>query len=182
MAKKKNIFKNFAKLLKVIIIIILLLILLVIVVQKVSNNKVNVMGFGIYTIITESMIPRYQIGDMIVAKKVELSDLKVGDDVVYQGEVGDFKGKIITHRVIKIDGNIHTKGINNQIEDPAIDIKQVYGKVLFKLGILSAFSKLMNNSILFYFIIFIPFTILVFFDIRDIIEEKRKLEAKKNSK
>ena len=38
------------------------------------------------------------------------------------------------------------------------------------------FSKLMNDSVLFYFIVFIPFTIILFFDVIGIINDKKALE------
>lgn len=175
MTKGKKILGVIFKVIKAILILFLIMILGIVLVQKVSNNKAHIMGIGIYTIITESMLPTYEVGDMIFAVQTEESELKVGDDVVYQGEVDDFKGKVITHRIVEIDGkNIHTKGINNDIEDPTITYKQIYGKVVYKFGLFSLFSKLMNDTVLFYVVIFVPFTILVFLDIKDIIEERSK--------
>ncbi len=175
MTKGKKIISIIFKVIKAILIAFLIMILGIVLVQKVSNNKAHIMGIGIYTVITESMLPTYEVGDMIFAVQVEENELKVGDDVVYQGEVDDFKGKVITHRIVEIDGKtIHTKGINNSIEDPTITYKQIYGKVVYKFGLFSIFSKLMNDTVLFYVVIFVPFTILVFLDIKDIIEERRK--------
>ena len=175
MTKGKKIIGVIFKIIKAVLILFLIMILGIVLVQKVSNNKAHVMGIGIYTIITESMLPTYEVGDMIFAVQVEENELKVGDDVVYQGEVSDFKGKVITHRIVEIDGKtIHTKGINNEVEDPTITYKQIYGKVVYKFGLFSLFSKLMNDTVLFYVVIFVPFTILVFLDIKDIIEERTK--------
>lgn len=175
MTKGKKIIGIIFKIIKAVLILFLIMILGIVLVQKVSNNKAHVMGIGIYTIITESMLPTYEVGDMIFAVQVEENELKVGDDVVYQGEVSDFKGKVITHRIVEIDGKtIHTKGINNEVEDPTITYKQIYGKVVYKFGLFSLFSKLMNDTVLFYVVIFVPFTILVFLDIKDIIEERTK--------
>ena len=122
------------------------------------------------------MLPEYEIGDMFLAKEVEESDIAVGNDIVYLGEEDSYKDKVITHRVIRIedDKTIVTKGINNDMEDPPIQYKQVYGKVSAKLVVLSLFSKLMNNNVLFYLIIFVPFTVLIFLDTRDLFGEKKK--------
>ena len=59
------------------------------------------------------MIPKYQIGDVILVKEKDANNIKVGDDVTYLGEAA-LKGLLITHRVIDIeekDGKriFHTK-------------------------------------------------------------------------
>ena len=38
----------------------------------------------------------------------------------------------------------------------------------------------MNNNVVFYAVIFVPLTFLVFLDIKGLIEEKRALEKEKN--
>ncbi len=173
----KKIFTGVLKFIKVMLILLVLFILFVIVVQRLSDNKANIMGIGVYTIISESMAPDYEVGDMLLTYHVKEEDLKVGDDVVYLGKVNDFKDKIVTHRIIKIDSRIHTKGTNNPVADPSIDYSQIYGKVIFKLSVLSTFSKLMNNNVLFYFIVFVPFTILIFFDLLSIVKDVKKAAA-----
>lgn len=178
----KNIIKTIFKAIKIILTVVVVIILGAVILQRVSNNKISFFGYGIYTIISESMKPEYEIGDMLVSKEIPEKDIKVGDDIVYIGKSGEYDGKVITHRVTRIDDKIHTQGLSNYREDPAIEYSQVYGKVVKKLFLLSLFSKLMNNSLLFYIIIFVPFTILVFFDIKGIIKDKEELEKKKSKR
>lgn len=171
------------KIIKFILIALLLLVFIVIIVQRISNNKMSVAGYGVYTVVSESMVPEYQIFDMLFAKKTNPTDINVGDDVVYQGKEGDFAGKIVTHRVIKKRGapgayTFTTKGIANDLEDPEIDSSQVMGKVLFKSKILSLISKVLSNSYGFYFIIFVPFVIIVTFEIIDTVNERKRLKIK----
>ena len=147
------------KILKAITTLFIVLIVSIIFVQRISNNKVTVGGYSVFTIITESMVPKYQVGDMLLSKKIPTNEIKVGDDVVYMGKNGTFEGKIVTHQVIKIEKKgseleFHTKGIANTIEDPVVHEKQIYGVVTTKLSILSLLSKLVNNIYGFYFIIF----------------------------
>ena len=168
------------KLLKALLTILVILVLIIVIVQKVSGNKVRMFGYGVYTVLTGSMEPEYEVGDMLLAKEVTKDDIKVGNDLVYQGEVGDFSGKIVTHRVIAIDSKIHTKGIANDFEDPEIEYSLVQGRVISKLTVLSAFSKLMNNTVMFYIMVFVPFSILIFLDIRDIVLETQEKKAEKN--
>lgn len=174
--------KVFFKIIKVILTIFIVILASVIIVQRVSNNKLSIGGIQIFTIISESMVPKYQIGDMLVAEKVAAKDLKVGDDLVYIGKVGDFKDKIVTHQIINIgekDGKYEfiTKGIANDVEDPIVNEDQIYGKVIYKSLILSWCSKLINNLYGFYFVIFVPMVILIFIDVLEEINIKKKREA-----
>ena len=144
---------------KIILYVIAILFLIVIVVQRFSNNALSVGGFRVFTIVSESMKGKYEIGDVLVSKRVEEEDIKIGDDVTYQGTQSNLKGLVITHRVIDIkeyEGKKYfvTKGIDNDIEDPMITYKQIYGKVIYKTIIFSFLSKLMLDRVS-YYVIFI---------------------------
>lgn len=174
-----NILKILWKIFKIILWILVILIVSVILVQRVSNNKLTVANYSIYTVVTESMVPKYKVFDMVLAKKVDVNSLVVGDDVVYMGKEGSFNGKIVTHQIIGIDNNngsleFHTKGIANIIEDPVVHSDQIYGKVLTKLGIMSFLSKIVSNQYGFYFIIIVPAVILVFQVFIDVFNSKKK--------
>ena len=162
---------------KTIITIFLILLIIIIAIQRFSNNNIAIGGIRVFTIVTESMHPEYEVGDMIICKSMSPEDIKVGDNVVYNGEVDDFKGKIVTHKVIDkwktVEGyRFTTKGVNNMIEDPLITDKQIIGKVVYKTKILSFISKLVNNSTTFFVVIFIPFTLLVFIEIIAVLKER----------
>ncbi len=172
--------KTILNIIKNIIIVVIAVILGFIIIQRITGNNVNFLGYTMYTVGSESMLPEYEIGDMFLSKKVEIKSLKVDDDIVYMGKVGTYANKIITHRIIKItDEKITTKGINNPVEDAPIDFDQVYGKVVIRLPILSMFSKMMNNSVVFYVVIFIPFSLLLFFDLKGIISDRKELAKSK---
>ena len=85
--KKKNPLKIIASIIKGIISLVIILVVAVIVVQRVTNNKFNLAGYGLYTVVTPSMVPKYNIGDMILGKQVDTKTIKIGDDVIYLGEV-----------------------------------------------------------------------------------------------
>ena len=68
-------------------------------VQVSSHNKKSVFGMKIFTVITGSMIPVYDIGDILIVKDVQPEEIKVDDDIVYMGEKGTYRNKTITHRV-----------------------------------------------------------------------------------
>lgn len=152
--KNNKILKFVYGFIKTIIMIILVLILAVILIQRVTNNKLSLGGYRIYTVVTRSMEPRYKVGDILVSKEIASKDIRIGDNAVYLGKEADFKDKIVTHEVIKIakdekTGKINfvTKGINNTIEDPEISEDQIYGIVTYKTVFLSFISRIMTSPI-----------------------------------
>lgn len=160
------------------LVVLVLLILLVVLLQRVTHNNASIGGIRIFNIVTESMVPEYKVGDILISKSIDPSKIEIGDDVVYMGEVGSFQGKIITHRVIDIekDGDnykFHTKGIANEYEDPAVVSEdQIYGTIIYKTHILSFISKIINNLYGFYFLIFMPLAVLIIVKIVKIHREK----------
>lgn len=162
--KMKNFLKHIGKIIYIFLFVILIILIIFAVVQKTSNNRKSIGGIKIFTVITGSMIPVYDIGDILIVKEVIPEEIKVNDDIVYQGEKGSFKGKTITHRVISIkkkeDGNygIITKGVANLSQDPEINQTQVLGKVIFKVPIMSFILKIITNI---YVWMFIPVIILI---------------------
>ena len=151
-----------------IVTIIIALISIIIITQKVTNNKNSFLGYRIFRVQTGSMIPKYQVGDVILVKEKSIDKIKIGDDVTYQGVEGVVKGVLITHRVIdieEIDGKraFHTQGIANNLEDPIVYGEQINGVVQFKMQILTLICKMLNNKYIFYFCGILPLTIYVFF-------------------
>ena len=165
--------------LKAMLSLLIVLLVSVIFIQRVSNNNLTVFGYRIFTIVTESMVSKYKVGDMILSRETDINSLNIGEDVVYMGTSGDFKDKIVTHQIIKIDETkgekyFHTKGLANSVEDPIVTSSQIMGRVVYKFKILSMLSKLINNMYGFYFIVFVPFVVLLFFEIMDVIHAKEK--------
>ncbi len=167
---KSNIAKKIWNIFMKIITIIIAFISIIIVVQKVTNNKQAFLGYRIFRVQTGSMIPKYEIGDVILVKEQAIDKIKVGDDVTYLGKDGVVKGILITHRVKnieEIEGQkvFHTQGIANNLEDPVVYGDQINGVVQSKMYILTLICKMLNNKYIFYFCGILPLTIYVFFKV-----------------
>ena len=95
--------------------------------------------YGAYVIVSGSMEPIIKIRDAIIIKRVEDSDIKVGDVITYKSADPSFYGIMITHRVIELveeDGvtKYMTKGDNNPTRDPRLVTKdQIYGEVVMRI-------------------------------------------------
>lgn len=151
-----------------ILLIAIAFISITIVTQRVSNNEKSFLGFRMFRVETGSMIPKYQVGDVILVKATDINKIKIGDDVTYRGTSGSMKGKIVTHQVIEIkeeDGRkiFQTKGIANPSKDPVIAGSQIDGVVLCKMKVVTLLVSLMSNGYVFYFGVVIPLTVWIFF-------------------
>lgn len=177
----------------VILFLIVASVLFVVILQRASNNAIALGGIRIFNIVSESMVPKYNIGDVLVVKSIEPQNIKVGDDIAYIGQESTFNQKIVTHQVIKIDYEngeyiFQTKGIANILEDPLVHQNQVFGKVVYKIWILSLISKILSNVYVVFFGIFVPIVILIFWTILklkglvEVEEYEEEIEPKKNTK
>lgn len=165
-----KVIKTIWAIVRTILTIILVGLLVIVVTQRVSNNKMAVAGFRIFTVVTESMKPEYVVGDAIFTQTIEPSEIKVGDDITYLGMAESFKDKIVTHRVINVekaeDGTyfFETKGIANPKADPKINESQIFGKVIYKIKSISYINSIIGNLYGMYFAIFIPFGLIMFIE------------------
>ena len=92
------------------------------------------LGKGFLVIITESMYPTIESGEMIIISEKE--NYEEGDIITYL----DQDNMIVTHRITEInDKTFIAKGDNNNIEDNECNIDRIYGKVIFKSKLLGVF-------------------------------------------
>lgn len=165
-----KIFKFTFGLLRFIVYGFLIIYVAFILFQRVTNNS-SFMGYRFFNVATGSMIPVYDIHDVIIVKEVDASTLKVGDDVAYKGTRGGLEGKIITHRIIKIEeknnGDLvfFTKGVNSSAEDPSIVANQILGKVEGKLFFINQINHIVKSNAGFFFLVFCPLVLVICLEI-----------------
>ena len=186
-----NILKIIYKIGKCLATIFLVLVLIVVLVQRVSKNNLAIGGIRIFTVISESMAPVYELGDILVSKKTEPAEIQVGDHVTYLGSAQDLKGLVITHEVIEKraeNGKYYfvTKGTANEIADPEISEDNLYGKVIYKTIIFSFLGGLMTNTMIYYalFIVVgvaVSYQIIRGFIIKDDDDEESIRDAEKTN-
>jgi signal peptidase len=104
---------------------------------------VRIAGFTPYAIISPSMTPKYQVGDLVYVRAVDPEDIQVGDVLTF---VANDDLMVVTHRAAEIDWEnrcIYTKGDANESRDLApVSFENVVGRVSFslpKLGYLSTY-------------------------------------------
>lgn len=165
--KGKKIWKIISNVIRAVAIVLIIAFVIVVCLQRFSNNKISIFNYRMFTVISGSMKPKYDIGDVLISKEVEPSKIKVGDTISYLGAKGDFYGKVITHQVTGIgkDANgkyvFRAKGLANLVEDPVVSENQLYGVVKYKSLLLSLVYRIVGTSIGFYLFIIIPLVYII---------------------
>ncbi len=134
----KKVIKVLGNLLFVIVVFLLLVGLLTGLSSK-SEKVYDVIKFRSYVIVTPSMKPTINPGDMILVKKTDIDKLEKGDIITFNKD-----NIIATHRIKEINGDsITTKGDNNNLEDTPINKSDVIGRFVFsipKIGYIISFA------------------------------------------
>lgn len=99
-----------------------------------------------YAVVTDSMAPTLNRGDVVFVKQMEFESLNEGDIVTVQ--FADGSG-FFTHKIVSIDyfaGAIRTKGDANESEDPQPSMsEQIMGKMWYSVPLLGYFSIAFNE-------------------------------------
>lgn len=89
------------------------------------------------TVLSGSMVPTFNPGDLVITKPVDAKDLKRGDIITFQPKSDD--PTLITHRVVSIGTTLAgkevlvTKGDANNAQDPSIAPEQVKGQYVYRI-------------------------------------------------
>ena len=183
--KENKIIKVTSVLIRIFITVMLIGFIVAVCLQRFSDNKISIFKYRMFTVVTGSMYPRYNIGDVLIAKEVKPETIRVGDTISYKGNNGDLKDKVITHEVVKVikdektgKYNFNARGLANIIEDPMISEDQLFGVVKYKSFLLSVIYKIIKTSIGFYLFIIIPILYIISSEIIGALlrkEEKRRV-------
>ena len=157
--KKNNLFKKILFFAVFTIIIIVIYNIFLIRISTETEEQDYVFGMRAYVIETDSMEPELEVGDVIIVKKCEPEDLKIGDIVTFSN-----RGELITHRISNIDQKYQrytTKGDKNTLNDiEKIRFNDIKGvKILTLPGFWNFISNAKN---IMYVVILIIIMLLVF--------------------
>lgn len=131
----------------------------------------SIFGYSFYYVLTESMEPEIEAGDMILGEYAEPADLQVGDIVTYYGEAGAVRDKIITHKIVEIDGDIiTTKGVANDVADPPIHNSQVMSRYVVTIPLAGDIFSAINSKLGFIFLIATPLALLIVNEVTNIVK------------
>ncbi len=122
----------------------------------------SIFGYSFYYVLTQSMEPEIMAGEMILGKATDPEDLEVGDVITYIGQSGSLKDKIITHKIVEINGDeITTQGVANDVADPPISPDQVLSRYVTKIPYAGMLFSVINSKFGFIFLIVTPLCFLI---------------------
>ena len=118
------------------------LVLITSMIARFTGSSPSLFGHSLYRVSSGSMRPELEVGDVILVKNFDGKQAQEKDIVTYVAQSGEMKGLLITHRVIKApyqhgdEYYVVTKGDANDTADDPVNVSQIQGKMLFKIGIL----------------------------------------------
>ena len=147
----KKILKIVPKILYDILIIFCVALILVVVWQIVTDNNESIGGYRLFRIISGSMVPEFNVDEVVICKDTNSDDIKIGDIIVYRGKTGELTNRLIMHEVIdkkEVEGNLifNVKGIQNTTGDPDVYASQILVVVVHKSAILTLLYHLATST------------------------------------
>lgn len=181
MEKKKvrvdKIIKIINRTIEILFTIFIILFCLIVLCQRFFQKENSFLGYRVFTIVTESMKPELEVGDIILVKETQVDEIEIGDNITYQGMSDDLANKIITHQVknviVENEKKIfYTQGINSGTMDPAVYESQIYGVVCYKFIVLSLIYKIITNTVGFVLLIVLPLSYIFIMELKTIVVER----------
>ena len=148
---------------------------------KAKSDPSHVPGIGSFKlmyVLTGSMSPVIEPGDLIIAMDVDADNLKEGDIITFRAP----QNTLVTHRIIGIneDGSFVTKGDANNVED--LDLKanseNIVGKYVFRIPKGGYIAKFIQSPIGMILFILIPVGVLSGGEIKNLLKEMDKEDNK----
>lgn len=133
---------------------------------KDSSHVANLAGFTPLSVVTDSMAPTFQAGDLIIIRSCDPASLKEGDIVTFHTIINN-EFALNTHRIAEIQGQADarsyvTKGDNNDIADiHMITDGDIVGKYVARLPHFGRVVEFLSSSMGFLLVIVLP--LLIFF-------------------
>jgi signal peptidase len=154
----------------VIILIIVMSVYSMIQYRKNPDNIPTIFGYSTMSVLTGSMRPYLQPGDIIVDKAVRAEEIKVGDVVTYKAG-----GSIVTHRVVKVidesgEPLFRTRGDANNTDDGSpISEEQLIGRVIFRIPYGGYVARFIRSPIGLLLVIVIPVFFMLYGELKPIL-------------
>lgn len=186
--KLKNILKKVGSALCGVLIALEILVIAFLVISRMSGGVPSLFGYNVYVIVSPSMTPELEVGDVIVSRVYRGDGLEVGDVVQYVAKSGVIRGEIITHKIISIseeDGTVVTKGVANSQPDAPIREEDVLAVMTYKAVILDDVYAVVNHPAGFILLVILPMAAMIVAEMvnlaREIHEEKQRMKKEETA-
>ena len=132
----KSKLKLAAKITLIALVAVMFFTVVYVMICNLRGKVASIGGYSVMKVVTGSMEPSIHVGDYILIKKTDVSDLKVGDVITFLSDDPTIKDMPNSHRITKIndDGTFTVKGDANPAEDVyTVRSDRIIGKYVSKL-------------------------------------------------
>ena len=137
--------------------------------HRVQDKPFNFLGYSFSYVVSGSMYPTLEVGDVILSKNLnDYSDLGVDDIITYKSEEGPMQGRYITHRITDIiyeNGDIshfETKGdVSNEPDEENVNPDQIKSIYIRRLEIFSFIVSIFISPLAIFILLLTP--LIIFF-------------------
>ena len=172
----KIIYKIIRIIFKTILAITLVSVVILATQTLINKNKIpSIMGVEVLQVVSESMKGTLNINDVIIAKKIDVKSLNVGDIIVFKKD-----GAVITHRITNIVKRydkleFETKGdANNTPDKGTVKEENIEGKYICTIKYIGNILKFIKTPIGLTLVVTIPIITMLFV----IMKERKATELK----
>jgi signal peptidase I len=191
--KRKKILKITLNSLKVLFVAfaVYMMIFTIITVKNLNNDtEKGFLGYKMFTVLSDSMKPEFQAGDIVIVKMIKPEDLKEGDVITFYSK----SGPVVTH---KIEGKtvmedekdaFITKGINvDQADADPVPHDRVIGKYSFAIPKAGHLFNFLRTTTGYFLLIFTPLMMIILLNGYKLVkaywdfkkEKRQEIEAQK---
>ena len=158
-----------------------------------NNRQAELFGYSFAVVVTDSMSPEIKVGDLIIVKSCDITEIKEGQNAVFIGLNGYYEGKSIVHKVIKIhrdyidetgkqtDICLETRGINNPYNDEDfVYAENFVGREIFHSTFLGTIMVFLRDPLNWIYVLI--FLLAIGFATKQGVKIYRMMKAKKERK
>lgn len=167
-SKNKEKIKKIFNIIEYVVVFLVIIINAILIFQSVRNpsKAPSLFGKKAFVIISGSMIPEIQIGDVVITNNS--NQFNVGDVIAFRND-----STVIVHRIIKelnVNGNLmyQTKGDNNNVADKElVAISTIEGVMIWKIPFIGRILMWLYRNLFIVIAVLIVIIILKFFFTRN---------------
>ncbi len=141
-----------------------------------TGNPISTpLGFGMYAVTSGSMMPQLPIGGLLITRRIQARELRVGDVIAFRESSGS---DIITHRVIEIISSPEKTGrsfsfmtkrdANGLADADSLSEDKLVGKVSVVIPYVGFVFLFMVSPLGFVTGILVPSGLLLFLEMKDL--------------
>lgn len=137
------------------------------------------LGYKPFIVLSGSMLPTIESGDLVIVKETDTAVLKEGDVIAFREG-----NAVITHRIVKVaeengQKRFTTKGDNNNSDDPVtVSEGSVQGLYLYSIPMLGSAALFIQTPAGMLAAIALPLTLIIIYYILS----RRRLDREKHAK